>query len=234
MDQPSPAWINPALPRSLRDPAVCERRRALLSAPHVVPLAAYAARLRLRPGTEVPDFDPLDGGIAASVLFLLEKPGPTAAAARAKRTGSGFVSRDNDTPTAEAIHRFMLVAGLPRQETVIWNMVPWWNGTVAITGRERTDGAVELAHPMALLPRVHTAVLAGRTAARARPLLGGLRLLESAHPSPNVRAGYRSKWDEIPAVWRRAAEPVDPRPQATANAGGGERRPAAQAGGPSR
>ncbi len=131
------------------------------------------------------------------------------APSRPGRVGSGFVSRDNDTPTAEATHRFMLEAGLPRRDTVIWNMVPWWNGTIAMTPGERLDGAAELPNLIALLPRLHTAVLVGRTAARARPLLGGLRLLESAHPSPQVRAGYRSRWDEIPAIWRRAAEPTD-------------------------
>lgn len=205
-------------PRSLRDPCVRERRRAMLSTPHVAPLAAYAARLRLRPGTDVPDFDPLDGGVGARVLFLLEKPGPMTGPSRPGRVGSGFVSRDNDNPTAEATHRFMLEAGLPRRDTVIWNMVPWWNGTIAITPRERLDGAAELPNLMALLPRLHTAVLVGRTAARARPLLGGLRLLESAHPSPQVRADYRSRWDEIPAIWRRAAEPTD-RGAPAANAG---------------
>jgi hypothetical protein len=50
----------------------------------------------------VPDFDPLDGGVNAQVLFLLEKPGPMAAE-DGKRAGSGFISRDNDDGTAEAI-----------------------------------------------------------------------------------------------------------------------------------
>ena len=34
----------------------------------------YAAKLRLRGGVEVPEFDPLDGGVDAQVLFLFEKP----------------------------------------------------------------------------------------------------------------------------------------------------------------
>ena len=40
---------------------------------------------------EVPDFDPLDGGVEARALFLFEKPGRMTAG----QSGSGFISRDN-------------------------------------------------------------------------------------------------------------------------------------------
>ncbi len=198
----------PSDARTLRDPAVLARRRAMLTLPHVAPLAAYAARLRVAglglpvpgrqvPDSQVPDFDPLDGGMAARVLFVLEKPGPGI-------VPGGFVSRDNDTPTAQAIHAFMRQAGLPRAETVLWNLVPWWNGTTAITAAERLAGAQALRDLLPLLPRLDTAVLVGRTAGAARPMLDGLRVLSSAHPSPQVRAGFRDRWDAIPEVWRQA------------------------------
>jgi hypothetical protein len=184
---------------TLGDPAERERRRALLVLPHAAPLAAYAAGLR-RSGVQVPDFDPLDGGTAARVLFVLEKPGPGIHPA-------GFVSRDNDTPTAAAIRAFMAQAGLPRRETVLWNLVPWWNGTTAVTATERAAGVQTLAGLLPLLPRLDTAVLVGRTAGAARPLLDGVRVLASAHPSPQVRAGFRERWDAIPEVWREAVRP---------------------------
>jgi len=193
-------------PRALRDPAARLQRHAMLSLPHIASLAAYAARLRSRPSVEVPDFDPLDGGVEARVLFLLEKPGPMISPCRPLREGSGFISRDNDGATAEAMRRFMLEAGLPRSDVVIWNVIPWWNGTIAVTAAERTAGLQELPNLLTLLNRLHTAVLVGRTAARARPMLDGLRVLESAHPSPQVRAGNRRLWDAIPGVWRQAAE----------------------------
>jgi len=177
----------------------------MLTMPHIAPLAAYAAGLRTGPGIEVPDFDPLDGGVGARILFLLEKPGPMTAPSRPGRKGSGFISRDNDDATAEAMHRFMHSAGLSRTDTVIWNVIPWWNGTIRVTPMERRAGVQELRNLLTLLPHLNTAVLAGRTAARARPLLNGLRLFESAHPSPQVRAGYRALWDAIPGVWRAAA-----------------------------
>ena len=66
-------------PRSLRDLAVRERRKAMLNLPHVAPLTAYAAKLRDSDSIEVPEFDPFDGGINAQVLFLFEKPGPMTA-----------------------------------------------------------------------------------------------------------------------------------------------------------
>lgn len=189
--------------RTLRDPNVLAQRRAMLDLPHVTLLTAYAAGLRAAgpdartPSWQVPDFDPLDGGTAARVLFVLEKPGPGI-------VPGGFVSRDNGTPTAQAIHAFMHQAGLPRAETVLWNLVPWWNGTTAITAGERAAGIEALRTLLPLLPQLDTAVLVGRTAGAAAPLLGGVRMLRSAHPSPQVRAGFRDRWDAIPEVWRQA------------------------------
>jgi len=211
----------PDPPGALRDPAFRQQRRALLALPHMMPLAAYVARLRRPgievlgvevlgvevPGVEVPDFDPLDGGTEAQVLFLMEKPGPQATSSRTDREDTGFISRDNSGETPKALRRFMLEAGLPRRDTAVWNVIPWWNGSIAVTAAERAAGLLELPHALALLPRLHTAVLVGRTAARARPALVGLRVLESAHPSPQVRAGNRALWDAIPGVWRQAAQP---------------------------
>ena len=179
----------------------------MLALPHIAPLAAYAAGLRGRMLGTVPDFDPLDGGVDARILFLLEKPGPMTDAARPGRQGSGFVSRDTDDPTAEAVHAFMRQAAIPREDTVIWNVIPWWNGRIAFTGAERQAALRELPGLLALLPRLHTAVLVGRTAAGARAHLGGLRVLASAHPSPQVRAGNRALWDNIPGAWREAGQP---------------------------
>jgi hypothetical protein len=81
-------------PRTLRDSRARERRLKLLSLAHDEPLTSYVHELRDRGFGEVPYFDPLDGGIKAEALFLFEKPGPQAA-------GSGFISRNNDDPTAE-------------------------------------------------------------------------------------------------------------------------------------
>jgi hypothetical protein len=47
-------------------------------------------------------------------LFLFEKLGPMTAEAG----GSGFISRNNDDPTAEATFRFMEQAKIPRKLSI--------------------------------------------------------------------------------------------------------------------
>ena len=189
-------------PRSLRDPVERVRRKAMLDLPHVKPLADYAATLRLREGAEVPDFDPLDGGITAQVLFLLEKPGPMTSET-GRRTGSGFVSRDNDDPTAAATWRFMRQAGIARSATVIWNVIPWWNGTIALTRAELAAGMACLPDLLRRLPHLKAVVMVGRRAGMAQPYLQttGLGLFRSAHPSPQVRAAWPDRWNDIPRAW---------------------------------
>jgi hypothetical protein len=58
-------------------------RHAHVNDPHVLGLTSLVGRLRAR-GLNVPNVDPNDGGINASILFLFETPGPKAV--------GGFVS----------------------------------------------------------------------------------------------------------------------------------------------
>lgn len=189
-------------PRSMRDPAVRERRLAMLQAPHIAPLTAYAAKLR-RGSLEVPQFDPFDGGVEAQVLFLFEKPGPKTS----REGGSGFISRNNDDPSAEATFQFMQAAGLPRELTVTWNVIPWWNGTRKVTTQELQEGVRCVEDLVTLLPKLKVVVLVGRKAARAERYLTGkqLTVFTSAHPSPLVRASNPEKWTSIPSEWSQAS-----------------------------
>jgi hypothetical protein len=166
-------------------------------------LAAYAAELR-SDGREVPDFDPLDGGVHARVLFLLEKPGPMTAESGI-RIGSGFISRDNDDPTADAIFNFMRQAAIPRDVTAIWNVIPWWNGTRKVTAGELREGASCVKTLITLFPALSAIVMVGEKAARARGYLENTKLaiITSSHPSPIVRARFRAKWDAIPVQWAK-------------------------------
>jgi uracil-DNA glycosylase len=184
----------------MRDEPVRQLRRAMLHEPHIAPLTAYAARLREGGSIEVPDFDPFDGGIHAQVLFLFEKPGPMTAS----NSGSGFISRNNDDPSAEATFAFMQRAGIPRKLTVTWNVIPWWNGTRKVTKKELRDGVDSVRELIALLPLLRAAVLVGRNAAKAIPYLRSgtaLALFTSAHPSPLVRAKYPERWNAISSQW---------------------------------
>ena len=183
----------------------------MLQMPHVAPLRDYVVKPRDRNLGEVPDFDPLDGGIDSQVLFLLEKPGPMTAET-GTRVGSGFISRNNDDGTAAATFSFMQQAGIPRKMTVTWNVVPWWNGTRKVTAQELSEGAKCVEELIGLLPALRVVVLVGAKAARARPFLETTRLasLTSAHPSPIVRARFRSRWDAIPAEWAKVMTFIAP------------------------
>lgn len=175
----------------------------MLCLPHVKPLTVFAATLRKRGLGEVPEFDPLDGGVNARALFLFEKPGPMTA----EQHGSGFISRNNDDPTAEATVEFMQKAGIPRELTVTWNLIPAWNGTRKITGQELREGVKRLAELMVLLPELRAVVLVGRRAASVEHCLKeqhpGFHIFASAHPSPLVRAKFLDRWNAIPSEWAK-------------------------------
>jgi hypothetical protein len=168
----------------------------MLGEPHVAPLTAFVSALRQRDVGQVPNFDPLDGGVLARALFLFEKPGPGAAA-------SGFISRNNDDPSAETTFRFMQEVALPRKITCTWNTVPGWNGTREVTGAELRFGIQCLKGLFGLLPHLKVAVLVGRKAQRAAKLLNGVPVLSSFHPSPQVYRFSRERWQSIPAVWKQ-------------------------------
>lgn len=203
-------------PRSMSDAGVRERREAMLNRPHVLPLTVYTAKLRRdRASVEVPDFDPLDGGIDARVLFLFEKPGPMTAASgkRTKRTGSGFISRNNDDATAEATINFMQQAGISRELTVIWNVIPWWNGTRKVRAEELRAGAEAVRDLIDLLPNLRAVVMVGWKAKRVRPRLESLfphlELFNSDHPSPIVKARWPDRWNHIPSEWGKVRPLID-------------------------
>ncbi|MFC5505690.1 uracil-DNA glycosylase family protein [Bosea massiliensis] len=152
---------------------------------HVAPLNRFAAVLRARHG-DVPDFDPLDGGIAARLLVLLETPGPAS-------VSTGTTSRDNPTGTARNLTRFLDGLPLSRWDTVIWNAVPWRlprrGGKLGRPTRMDIEAAArDLPALLALLPRVQVVVLAGRVAQSLRPALDAARpdltVIAIPHPSP--------------------------------------------------
>ena len=170
------------------------------------PLNEYVAGLRKqRPDVEVPDFDPLDGGVDATILFLFEKPGPMTSTT-GTRIGSGFISRDNDDPTAKNTLMFMRKAEIPRKSTVTWNVVPWWNGTTTVKAAELREGAEETRRLTGLLPKLRVVVFVGKKALRARPHLEdtGLAFFSSYHPAQRVKNRWPDKWCEIPLVWAEA------------------------------
>lgn len=134
----------------------------------------------------MPRFDPLDGGAAARLLVLLESFGPRGPAPYT-------VSRDEPTGTSRNLKRFLADAGIAREDTILWNAVPWIIHAEGATNRaprrgEIAEGLALLPPFLALLPRLRVVVLAGRVAGEARATVAAARpdvtVLAMPHPSP--------------------------------------------------
>lgn len=193
--------VDPDAPYALGNPGEIDRRRAMLTLPHIAPLVAYAQQMTMRMGTgyEIPNFDPCDGGTNAAALLLLAAPGR-------KAVGSGYVSRNNPDPSAKTMCTLLAAAGLPRGATLLWNVVPWYvGGDSTIRPVTRSDLATALpftSELIALLPRLKAVVLLGRKAQAAKAHIARLtnaRVFESHHPSQRVM----NRWPE------RRAEMLD-------------------------
>ena len=157
-------------------------RTIMLEHTHLTPLRRFTAAIRARHG-DTPEIDPLDGGTGARLLLLLETPGPALA-------GTGIVSADNPTPTGRNIGRFWAQAGLRRADRLIWNVVPW---IIHADGRNRAPMRAEIRAGLSELPPLlalapfEVAVLAGRTAGQAAPLLPAhVKVITMPHPSPTI------------------------------------------------
>jgi uracil-DNA glycosylase len=176
-------------PMSLRDLAVCRERLAAIREPHISPLTNLVESIRRDRGVvaEVPYFDPTDGGINAMCLFLLEAPG-------AKAVASGFVSRNNPDQTAKNFFLLNQDAGLARELTVSWNIVPWYigdGGSIrSASASDVEEGSRYLSALLALLPRLDLVVLIGRKAQTAalhiQKAVPQAIVLDMLHPSPRV------------------------------------------------
>ena len=170
---------------TLADECVLASRIALICAPHVARLNAAVHAMSATHGS-MPYFDPLDGGQDASVLILLEAPGPGSAPVR-------FVSRDNPGRSQRNLNRFLGAAGLARADTVLWNTVPWLSAggqQRALRRSEIVAGITSLMQLLPLMPALRWIILAGRVAQKAGPILGSLNrpFIISAMPHPSPRS----------------------------------------------
>lgn len=154
----------------------------------------------------MPMFDPCDGGVNARVLILLEAPGP-------KAVGSQFISRNNPDRTADNINKLLKSAGIPRKDTIIWNIVPWYIGDNKKI-RAATKDDVNIALPFLsrlinLLPDLDFIVLMGNPAQSAaleiQRIIDNSKskkvIFNTAHPSPKVANIYPQKFIETQKVF---------------------------------
>lgn len=174
-------------PKTLGSMEARQQRLAAIEDRHVAPLSTFVRSLRTEMGSgyEIPYFDPLDGGVTADCLYLLEAPGPRAVA-------SGFISRNNPDETAKNFFLLNREAGIDRRRTIIWNIVPWYIGSGTrirpANARDLDRAGPALVRLAGLLPALHSVVLVGKKAATAesavRTLLPSASVYSIPHPSP--------------------------------------------------
>jgi uracil-DNA glycosylase len=202
-------------PRTNRDPGELERKRQLLTSPHVAPLTEHVHRIRAERGADrVPDFDPTEAGTTAPILLLLEAPGPKATT---ERGGSGFISPDNNDASAENMWWLLREAGIDRStDAVTWNVVPWYVGTDnkirPVSTSDLLAARPYISELISLLPNLRVVVLIGKKAADGWARLGiDVATIEAPHPSPqnlNTRPSYRTAILDALVEARQRARPV--------------------------
>lgn len=171
----------------------------------------FTARRVVETGSEVliPWFDPADAGVRARMLLLLEAPGPMTNSGN-KRPGSGFISVDNDDPTAANVWTTRSEFGIT-DHVLAWNIVPWYLGPASVKPKahEVESGAAALLEVLTLLPDLQVVVVSGRVAQRGwdrhvatvRP---DLHVIKTWHPSPLALA-QRGKRDQFRDAFAAAA-----------------------------
>ncbi|WP_298931335.1 uracil-DNA glycosylase [uncultured Ramlibacter sp.] len=187
------------IPKTLASESERVLRTAMLSQPHVADLVRLVERMRKTKGPDykIPDFDPLDGGDSAEVLFLLEAPGP-------KAVTSGFVSRNNPDETAKNFFLLNAEAGVDRSRTITWNAVPWYIGSdTKIRPANREDVREADAWLQELLEglrELRVVMFVGKKALYAEDVVRACRpdveMMTMPHPSPmfiNRASGNRER-----------------------------------------
>lgn len=196
----------------LRDPDERRRKLDLIREPHVHPLNALVDTWRARrPGAVIPWFDPDDGGIKASILLLMEAPGPATSA----HGDRGFCSEDNDDPTNAVLRRERQDCGLQRENYVKWNIVPWQltgdDGWRSPRPADLEQAAGSLTEMLAVLPDLALVITVGRAAlhgwTRHQTLFSErlLPVLAVPHPSQRNTARREESLTRLRRALRQAA-----------------------------
>ena len=124
---------------------------------HVAPINRLVDELQQEGGPgRMPYVAPMYGGVEARLLSVLRDPGPMTQ----DGAGSGFLSMENDDPTAEAICGLFADAGIEARDIVPWNAYPWYINR-APTAAELEAGVAPLKRLIDLMPRLEVVMLHG-------------------------------------------------------------------------
>lgn len=133
--------------------------------------------------------------------------------------GSGFVSLENDDPSADRLYGFVTAAGIDPREVVPWNVYPWAIDSSPSAGNI-AEGVGPLREVIELLREIKAVVLMGGEAKQARAAVE--RIMQEGpaeerftvfstysparralqHPDPEVR---REREQHIRATFREVA-----------------------------
>ena len=154
---------------AVRRMADADYRRSAWEGRHsgrIQPINRYVEGLREPAPPEgrgwVPYVHDICAGVDARLLTLFRDPGPKT---HPELGGSGFLSLQNDDPSAEAMARLLDAAGVPVDLTVPWNVYPWWMNRNPTT-EELDAGGTALLGLLELLPDLDVVVLHGGSAQR--------------------------------------------------------------------
>jgi len=204
----------------MSDEAFRTEQLAQLYAPQVRALNKLVNDLGKGRPDKAPYVAPHYSATSARVMSLSSNPGPMAGGT----SGSGFISCENDDPTAERMARVYEAVGLSTDQCVPWNAYPWYvhdaypNGLPATLVEEGVDALVRA---LEVCPMVQVIVAHGGDAHRSARLLlkrsplartRGVHVIETLHTSnrafaasPPVRA---RRWHELLEAYRGAMRQV--------------------------
>jgi hypothetical protein len=131
--------------------------------PHVAPVNQLVDQLiESRDGSWMPYVAPSNGGIAARIVMLFQDPGPMTSLGKG---GSGFLSFENDDPSAEVGAECLDSAGVNQHDVTTWNAYPWFLPDQSGVNASRIDEGIEpLRQLLDVLPGAHSVVACGRVA----------------------------------------------------------------------
>ena len=136
-------------------------KKCRLNDSHIQKLTEFVRSIREENSKceNIPFVDPDDGGENAKLLIVLQAPGGNA-------EETEFISRDNNDYAANETKELLAKSGLKREETILWNIVPW-----AMQNPKKKDtkeGIPYLLRLIAHLNDLRAIVLAGEVAQTAK------------------------------------------------------------------
>jgi uracil-DNA glycosylase len=151
------------MPPKMADPRFRQGQWELRYAPHVEEINRFVGDLRSQKGLRIPYVAPHYGGLNAEILFIFQNPGP---GTDESRGGSGFLSCENDDPSAELLAECMEEAGLAASRVITWNACPWElpKARTAPSAGDLTGGLQPLKTLLDMLPELRVVAPMGKVA----------------------------------------------------------------------